>query len=364
MREKICIVTTVHPHGDVRIFHKEAKQLARAGYEVVLLSPDFSGEGEGVRFRALQLPKKRLWRMVRGWRIALTAALLEDAALYHFHDPELLPMGVALHRRGKRVIYDVHEDLPRQILGKAWLPEYLRPPLSKLAQRRENRMAGILDGVVVATETIGKRFPGSVLLRNYPDGEEFAPLLAGDFTPYLQREALACYIGAISQVRGISQMVEALPGTGVRLQLAGAFESPILRRTVERLPDYGQVDYLGVLDRGEVLALLSRCRMGLLLLQPLESYRESLPIKLFEYMLAGLPVIASDFPLWRELAGPEALYVDPRDPAAIGGAIRFLLENPDRAKAMGEAGQKRARERYLLTGEVGRLLKLYEKLLA
>lgn len=361
---KICVVTTVHPHTDVRIYHKQVKKLAQAGYEVTVLCPDFAGQDEyGTKFIKLELPQGRAGRILKGWRIALQEAIRTDASLYHFHDPELLPMAKALKKLGKKVIYDVHEDLPRQILAKAWLPEVTRPTLSKLAERYEKAASSRLDGVVAATHVIGNRFEGSVLFHNYPDEEEFTFGQGGNILPYLQRSKNICYVGSISEVRGIRKMIEALDGSDVRLKLAGPFETQMLQKEMQRLRAYRQVDYLGVLDRRDVAKVLGECRAGLLLLQPTLNYRESMPIKLFEYMMAGLPVIASNFDYWKDIVDGNAIFVDPQNPAEIKGAIEYLLGNPDRAKDLGERGQKLVLEKYRLHVEVQRLLKLYRRLL-
>lgn len=360
--KSICILTTVHRHDDVRIYYREAKSLAKAGYQVTLCCPDYAGKDEfGVRFRKLELPKGRFGRMYSAPKAALKAALEEEFDLYHIHDPELLPAALKLKRRGKRVVYDSHEDVPRQILGKDWLPEWSRKPISRWFERYEQKVTRQLDGVIGATEIIAKRFPGGIPVRNFPDPEEFFP---DGPPPYEKRRRAAVYAGSITQLRGIHQMVKAAGQVGVPLILAGEFENPALRHDITLLPGFCQVEERGRLSRDGVASAMGEARMGLVVLFPTQSYRESLPIKLFEYMLCGLPVIASDFPLWRELTGKScALFVDPQKVEEIAGAMTFLLENPDRAKKMGEAGRKLALQKYCWRSEEKRLLSLYRKLL-
>lgn len=360
--KSICILTTVHRHDDVRIYHRQALSLAKAGYRVTLCCPDYEGKDEyGVRFHRLELPGGRFGRMWKASPTALKAALAEEYDLYHIHDPELLPAALQLKKRGKRVIYDAHEDVPRQILGKDWLPEWSRKPLSRRFERYEQKAARRLDGVIGATEIIAGRFPGGVAVQNFPDPQEFFP--QGP-PPYEKRRRAAVYAGSITQLRGIHQMVKAAGQAGVPLILAGEFENPALRHDITLLPGFDQVEERGKLSRDGVAKAMGEARMGLVVLFPTQSYQESLPIKLFEYMLCGLPVIASDFPLWRELTGKScALFVDPQKVEEIAGAMTFLLENPDRAKAMGEAGRKLALKKYCWQSEEKRLLTLYRKLL-
>jgi glycosyltransferase involved in cell wall biosynthesis len=108
--------------------------------------------------------------------------------------------------------------------------------------------------------------------------------------------------------------------------------------------------------------VLRGARVGLLVLHPVEAHLESLPIKLFEYMAAGIPVVASDFPAWRELVGDAGLLVDPYDVGAIAGAIDTLLDDPQAAEAMGARGRAAVADRYGWEGEAERLLSLYERL--
>ena len=360
--KSICIITTVHPHDDVRIYHREAKSLAKAGYQVTLYCPDCEGKDAlGIRFRKLSLPKGRLGRMAMGTKAVLKAMKGEGYDLYHIHDPELLPLARRLKGKGKKVVYDVHEDVPRQILGKDWLPEWSRKSISRWFERYENQTAQKLDGIVCATPRIAQRFPGGIAVCNYPDLQEFFPEGAPE---YAKREKAAVYAGSISEIRGIHQMVKAAGQAKIPLFLAGEYETAALRHEIMGLSGYEQVHELGKLSRQGIAQLLGKTRMGLVVLFPTQSYRESIPIKLFEYMLCGLPVIASDFPHWRELAGEAcALYVDPLNAGEIAQAMTFLLEHPDRAKAMGEAGRKRVQEKYTWQSQEKRLLRQYQKIL-
>jgi hypothetical protein len=116
-----------------RIFHKECKSLARAGYGVTLIAPHDRDEVvDGVRIRAVAKSKSRIERMTRGVARVYREAVRQEAEVYHFHDPELIPVGVLLKARGKKVVYDIHEEYPTKVLSKYYLPRWLRPPLAWL----------------------------------------------------------------------------------------------------------------------------------------------------------------------------------------------------------------------------------------
>jgi glycosyltransferase involved in cell wall biosynthesis len=124
------------------------------------------------------------------------------------------------------------------------------------------------------------------------------------------------------------------------------------------------VDYLGWQSRREAVKLLGRVRVGLVVLHPTPAFLESYPVKLFEYMAAGLPVIASDFPLWREIVSKAeaGILVDPRNPAAIAGAIDHLLRHPDDAARMGANGRRAVLQRYNWSQEASKLVDLSRKI--
>ncbi|HPG80755.1 MAG TPA: glycosyltransferase [Piscinibacter sp.] len=365
---RIVHVTTVHPRDDIRIFRKECVSLARAGYEVVQVVGDGRGEAvvDGVRIVDIGArPAGRLARMRQQPRRALEAVRSLAPALVHVHDPELLPLAGALAREGVPAVYDAHEDVPRQILTKQWIAAPLRRVLSWGFERYENARVRPLAAVVAATPHIAQRFAAvarrSVSVANYPFLGELAPPAAS-----VPRERVVCYVGGIMRTRGIFEMVRALPqAPGVRLLLAGNFEDVALEQALRAEPGWTQVDYLGLIGREQVRSVLARASAGLVTLLPMPSYVDSLPIKMFEYMSAELPVIASDFPLWRDIVVRQAcgVCVDPADPAAIAAAIRALVDAPPQVQAMGRAGRAAVLERYNWPQAERELLALYEALL-
>ena len=367
-RPRVVHVTTVHPRDDIRIFRKECVSLARAGYDVVQVVGDGLGDAQvdGVRIVDIGCPPRgRIERMRLQPKRALDAVRRLQPALVHFHDPELLPLGVQLARDGVPTVYDAHEDVPRQILTKQWIAAPLRRAIAWTFERYENHQVGKLSAVVASTPHIAQRFASrvqrSVNVSNFPFLTELAPPAAP-----VAREAFVCYVGGIMRTRGALAMVRALAlAPGVRLLLCGNFEDAQLEAELRAEPGWAQVDYLGQVGRSQVRDVLARSRAGLVTLLPMPSYLDSLPIKMFEYMSAELPVIASNFPLWRDIVERHGcgVCVDPADPVAIAAAIRSLVNAPDRVTTMGRRGREAVLSAFNWPQAERELLALYEALL-
>lgn len=365
---RVVHLTSAHGRHDIRIFHKECRSLARAGYETFLVVADGLGDEvaeDGVRVIDLGRLTGRLNRFLRSsWRVGRAGAKL-GGAIYHMHDPELIPVGLWLKARGFRVVFDAHEDVPKQIIGKPYIHPLARRTVASGFGAFEALAIRAFDAVVGATPPITEKFArlvGKVAnVNNYPLAGELEGASAG--SPRNQ----VCYVGGISEARGIAPLVEALELTesGARLELAGTFTEADVEEHVRAQPGWARVDARGFCDRAGVREVIGRSLAGMVTLLPLPNHLESLPIKMFEYMAAGIPVVASDFPYWRKLLeGVDcALFVDPADPRAIARAIDELAADPARAQAMGRRGAEAVRERFTWAREERTLLDLYGDLL-
>jgi glycosyltransferase involved in cell wall biosynthesis len=363
--KKICHLTSVHPPFDIRIFQKECKTLSQAGYQVVLIAPhDQDEEVDGVRIHALPKPKSRVERMTQTQFQLYKEAIRQNADVFHFHDLELLPAGVLLKLCGKRVIYDVHEDYSQALLSREWIPAWLRRMVALMVARGEWLGAKFFDGVVAATPHIARRFPTikTTTVQNFPFSDESSRNSA---IPYQQREKIVAYVGVVSVLRGAKEMVEAMAllpqRLNAKLKIAGIFDPVDLEDKVRRLPGWGRVDFLGWQKHEEAMAILSKARMGLVLFHPIPNHMEAQPNKLFEYMSAGIPVIASNFPSWRCVVEETqcGLLVDPLNPKTITEAIQWLLEHPAEAEEMGNKGHEAIRKHFNWDNEANKLLVLY-----
>lgn len=369
----ILHLTTLHPRFDPRIFVKEAQTLAsHLPHKVVLMVADGRGNAkEGLVFihDLGNLSGGRLLRMVRGpWR-AFAAVIRIKPAIVHFHDPELIPVGLLLKAIGYKIIYDVHEDVPRQTLSKHYLPWIIRKPVAWLIKLLEWFAANVSNAIVPATPKIADRFPAvkTVTVQNFPISNE---LVVPDGTVYNKRGFCFAYIGGIAMIRGAVEMIRAFDYMNdvvdAKLELAGEFSPSNLEDSIRELPGWALVNYHGQVSRAKVGHIMSKVRAGLVLFHPLPNHIDAQPNKMFEYMSAGLPVIASDFPLWRRIIEGAGcgLLVDPMNPQAIAEAMRWILNHPAEAEAMGECGRRAVEMTYNWDAEASKLLDLYNKLLS
>jgi glycosyltransferase involved in cell wall biosynthesis len=365
---RVAHLTSVHQAFDTRIFHKECKTLAMAGYDVTLIAPYPEGDviRDGVKLRAVTPPRDRRERMTRTVPQVYRAAVRENADIYHFHDPELLPVSALLRMRGKRVIYDVHEDYTSTMNGKKWLPAALHGPAALAVRLCELVFSTACDRVIAVTPKIAEKFGAAKtrVVQNFPWTHE---LCSPNSVPYEKREPIVVYVGWLSDVRGLREMTQAIhllaKQMPVKLVIGGSVIAGA-KAEFDGGREDGLIEYLGQLNRTQVAELLARARVGLMLHHPQGNYLHGQPTKIFEYMSAGLPVLASDFPVCRRIIEPAAcgLLADPLKPEAIAEALAWLLSHPAEAAVMGRNGQRAVAESYSWERESERLIATYAEL--
>ena len=366
---KICHMSTAHSASDIRIVRKECRSAANAGFDtVVVIRGELPADCAQVRqVKAVAPAGGRLARFVLGAARIYRMAMRERADIYHFHDPDLLPYGLAMRARGAKVIYDAHEDVPRDILSKDWIPGPMRRLVAAIFEAFEDFAARRMTAVVAATPHIGDRLRAvnaqTVTVNNYPFSDELASR-AGERADAGQARVGFCYVGGVSSIRGAREMLEAARISGLALRIAGPIETETLHQQMQSHDGWRFAEYLGVLDRDAVGRLMSESVAGLVLFHPEPNHVNAQPNKLFEYMSAGIPVIASHFPLWRDIVERFdcGFCVDPLDPAKIADAMRRLAGDPELARRMGHNGRTAVLERFNWEQEQGRLLQLYREL--
>jgi len=363
-KKKVCIITSGHSSLDIRIFLKEAKSLSKAGYEVTIIAQHDRTESiEGIRIISLPRAVNRIHRMTKIVMHSYYVARSINADIYHFHEPELIPVGLLLKRLGKPVIFDSHEDLPKQLLSKPYLEPISLKILSSFFSLFESVACKHLDGIIAATPFIRDKFlninPRTVDINNYPLIGELDSAISWN-----EKCDEVSYVGGISSIRGIVEVVRSLEfvKTAARLNLAGKFTEPAVETQVKTLYGWGRVNELGFLDRASVREVLGRSVAGLVTFHSKPNHTDAQPNKMFEYMSAGIPVIASNFPLWRDIIESNecGICVNPLDPIEIARAIDHFILNPELARCMGENGRQAVLNKYNWSIEEKKLLEFYD----
>ena len=364
---RVVHLTSAHPRNDIRIFIKQCSSLAYKGYQTNLIVADGKGNENIAEVEIIDVGRadNRWQRILQVPKKIYRTALDINADIYHLHDPELLPIGIKLKKYGKRVIFDAHEDFPKQILCKPYLRKAIKKPLSILAAWYENHACYRFDAIIAATPHIRNKFSAindnTIDINNFPIIGE---LNSGQREYFVRNEI--CYVGGYSVIRGLRELVNALPHTKdeVKLNLIGTCMDTQFTNSLKESKGWEKVNELGFQDRENVKKIFERCFAGIVTFLPVPNHLDAQPNKMFEYMSAGLPVIGSRFALWEEIIEGNncGICVDPRNPLEIAKAINDLYEQPHTAYEMGMNGQKAIFEKYNWQQEEKKLFELYEQL--
>ena len=363
---KVCHLTSAHPVDDARIFYKECVSLHEEGYEVSLVVPNTEETiRNGVTIHSFIRQKKgRMHRFYTIVNLVYNRAVEIDADIYHLHDPELLSIALKLKRKtGAKVIFDSHEDVEKQLLNKIWIRRYQRTIIAFFYARFEKFICKRIDGVISVTPTICKRFSKInskvELIANYPIIQSHLKEQVIE-----KKENSICYVGGLFRSRGILELVKSLDHCDAILHLAGLFESQEFEDEVRLTKGWQKVKYYGHVNREKINEILHFSNIGIVTLHPTPSYLEAYPIKLFEYMEAGIAILASDFPLYRELMEKYDCghFVDPMDSIKIGSVITQMLNDKERTLNQGLNGIKAVKEKYNWRHEKKKLIDFYSKI--
>lgn len=370
---RVLILSTVHRWNDPRIFHKQARTLARE-HEVTLAAV---GEGpeqtvDNVRVILLgtwrkQSDRPRLW--VRAYREIFR--LKSD--VIHFHDPELalilLPLPLISN---KRFVCDVHEHPSGGYGKRPWIPKFLKKWIGGFFYRLLKSTPYLYDAVLLAEDSYLAHFPKKNnvhLMHNYA-------LLPSPETKYFDRyaefnpreELRLIYVGCLMEYRGAFEMVDMVEKLaerypGVSLDLIGRGQPPSIEAKLQREAEKlnGKVRLHGYIDWKNVEPFLKKAHLGLIPLKPDPNLVGSLATKFFDYMIYGLPFVASDFPLWRNFIeeNPAGVNADASDPDQFVDAIISLVESPERLRELSRNGYRLVRKKFLWENEGQRLLQIY-----
>lgn len=368
--KRVVHLTTVHHPYDPRIYHKECKSLQNAGMDVTLIaqtSEDSYSKDKPIRHIPLKSFNSRIKRMTLGAWDAYKKAKYAKANVYHFHDPELLPVGWLLKNKNNVVIYDIHEDYITSILQK----DYLSKPVKKLIAKIYNVMERffIKDMELCLAEKYYKdRYPTGTCILNYPT--------INDTFMHIKREGprehKLLYTGNVSHVRGAIEHARIpLLDDDIEVHFVGKCPSSLAAEMYQAAGDKKDKLFIEGIDQfieKEVIEQRyanTNWLAGIALFPPTEHYMKKELTKFFEYMNAGLPIICSNFPVWKNFIEKHhcGIAVDPYDDQAVRDAITYLKNNPEEARQMGENGRKAVMEELNWGTEEKKLINWYNELL-
>ncbi len=364
---KVCILTSVHPRTDSRVFEKEAKTFAQKGYETVLICAD--GEKneikDNVTIKSVNCASNRILRALVTTKKVYKAALNENADVYHLQDPELVSIGVKLVKKGYKVVYDIHEDIVDTVDDKTWIPKLLRPMAAAFLVNNEKKAANKLSAVVAATPYIADRYvnwggKNVIFLRNFPRTN-----LLTEPLPFSERNIDTAYTGiCLTEKRGALQMAQATKKADVVLDIYGDIRPEELKESVVSVGNPEKINFYGRVPYDVLQDAMSKIKIGFLIEHPTPNAMNALCIKMFEYMSHGIAIICSNIPLWQEIIEETGcgICVDPFDVEAVATAINEILSSPEKAEQMGINGFKAVKEVYSWEKESEKLLELYSNL--
>ena len=372
---KVCILTTVHHAYDGRIYYKQCKSLRKAGYDVMLIAPaPEKYEDDEIPIIPITKPKSKWRRMLHTFKV-ISLARKTNADIYHFHDPELVPVGVILRFLTKKpVIYDVHEHYPNAIMSKQYLSKPMKIILRTIYECVEKVSLPILSGVIYTTSIIGKRYEklNSCQIENYPPREIFKHI--SHFSSAKNPNQLI-YLGGITKIRGVNQLIlgfaeVAKNNSKARLMFVGFFESSEYEKEIHdlinKLSLSTNIEFIGKVPYQEIEKYLAKSSIGIIPYLPVPNHLVCMPNKMFEYMASGNAVIASDFEHYREVIKESqcGITVNPNKPSDIAKAINKLVRDEQVLFSMQENGQAAFATKYNWETEEKKLLQYYQQLLS
>lgn len=369
LQKNVCILSSVRQRDCVRMFHKESVSLSSYGYNVTLIVADGRGNEviKGVTIIDVGKEKNRFRRWTRTMYNIWRKAKELNCDIYQFNDPELLFIGIILKILGKKVVWDMHENIPADLMQKKYIPYYLKVLITAIYLQCEKFVVKRIDAVMCTRQSVQEKLlklnKNVILIRNFP-------ITNYEIFYHKRDERIICFAGAIVrnyQHKEIIQAIEKIDN--VKYLLAGQINEKYLVE-LKALKGWEKVEYLGIIPFEDVKKMYSRSSIGL----SIHKYTANMDwqrgnyalTKLFELMLWELPVICTNYSLWEEEIFSKykcGITVNPTNIDEIEKAIRYLLDHPNEAAEMGRVGRTLVLNSFNWGKEELKLIKLYHNLL-
>jgi glycosyltransferase involved in cell wall biosynthesis len=375
-RFRIAIVTSVHPDFDARLW-KYARLLCNLGHEVHLFCPwDVeSGKRDGVVLHPFQRVTRRWMSPFQiPWRLGkVLCPMLSKVEVVHFHDIDILPW-MTLLSLFKPTIYDVHENYPEEMLVREWVPDPLRRLLSFCVRWMQVLCAAVIRNVVLVIEAQNDDLFGPTLRKTIVANYAATELLQEVRPDYMERPTGIIFLGSQYENNGSGLLVEIADRLRRHLPDAKVYAIDRFSTSAYKQELMAEVGRRGLQDTyillpnvppHAIMDHLNRCTIAVAPNLRVPKQLRALPTKLFEYMAAGLPIVASDLPQAVAIVGGSnaGLLARPEDPSTFVDAICRLANNRAYARELGLNGQRAFRERYSWESQAGVIQSFYERVL-
>jgi len=373
---KVCMLTTVHQPFDTRIFHKESKSLQKAGHTVTLIAPsDIASKKnvDGIHVITVKKPGSKMLHPITMVRVFI-AGFRQDCDVYHCHEPGSLFVCTLLKLfRRTKLVYDAHEHYPGLIAENSFFPIFSRKTIYKIIETSENLLSKFGDFIITVDDVLETKFKNDTnnicVINNYPTLDLFKNRKLD--TRCIDKTVI--YVGGLTKIRGTLETIFAFEKSlkivpDAKLIFVGSFIDFNYEKSVlgycheQKLLD--NITFVGQIPHEKVAEYIDTASVAVALLQPNPRYELAIPVKLFEYMGSGKPVIISNFKFNDKIISTIkcGVTVDPTNIQEISDAILWLLEHPEEAKQMGENGRLAVEETYNWENMEKRLFKVYEEL--
>lgn len=367
---RILILAATHEPYDNRVYYKETLSLLKHYPELTMIIP------EGENFEPAEgVTLKRFFAAGRWNRIKtlLQVAKGEDVDLCHCHEPDSLLAGVWLKReKGCKLIYDSHEYHPESFSER--FPSPIRGLVRWAMLRFERWMVRQCDVVITVNEDLAAKFRGwgakVAVLPNYPSPELFSEPEGAEGVTH-HRPLHLIYVGTLAKTRGVLDVLEVAhrlqnEGEAVKVSIIGVSNESEFAEELKAFAQENQlkVELTGHVPHDQVAERMRNSDVGMLLLHPLERYMKAEPIKLFEYMACGLPVISYHYPAVEGIMKETGCgqMVKPMDLNAVVATLKEWILDPECRRRLGENGKKAFQEKYNWGVCERRLWQVYEEL--
>ena len=363
----VCHITSAHSALDSRIFYREARSLIKAGYSVSVIGLHSKQEViDGVEIIPLKISTNRAFRMLFKPLHIFYCTLKTGASVVHFHDPELIPVGILLRICRRKVIYDAHEDYPQLIRVKEWIATPLKVGISRATAMFERVASQFFNLTIAPSEPLSKRLPKGITLYNFPTLEVLEQL-NNHSRIYEERDIDLIHVGILRKSR-IDFFLKVLKiinvwNTKLKTVFVGLSNEQI-KYIKNNLDDSNNISLISKVPFSEVLKFLGRSKIGLNY-HPLEPHlKYAVPVKIFEYLGAGCVVVAAKFPFLKQLMGEESpvIFVN-HNPEEFADKILELVESNNEMKRISEISKNYSLSFSWDKHEEYKLIGAYEKLL-